>query len=64
MMKKTEKKVIHMQIDRCMVTLCFAERENEGVMAKVKSVLSYAYEERVKSELLGCAGPQYPISEN
>lgn len=40
------------QIDGCMVKLTFAEKPVEGVIEKVQSILSNAYDERVKNELM------------
>ncbi|MCD8197933.1 MAG: hypothetical protein LUE24_12340 [Lachnospiraceae bacterium] len=52
---ETERK-IRAEVNGCHVCLVFTEKPVEGVIDKVRAVLSNAYEERVQRELCGIAG--------
>lgn len=47
--------VLTEDINGCHVTLSFLPEPKEGVMEKVKSILSNAYEERVQHDLMELA---------
>ncbi len=51
---------IRVEVNGCHVCLVFAEKPMEGVIDKVRAVLSDAYEERVQKELCGIVGVECP----
>lgn len=57
-MQKEKVLTIQMNVNECLVTLCFVEKPVDGVMEKLQSVLSYAYDERVKNDLIHIAQSQ------
>lgn len=55
MMKETEVLAVEREINGCYVTISFAKEPVEGIVDKVKSILSNAYDERVQQDLLELA---------
>lgn len=55
-MQTTEPPVLETEINGCKVTLSFAEKPVEGVIDKVQSILSSAYDERVQNDLMELSG--------
>lgn len=51
-MQATEQKVIE-EINGCQITLSFSAKPVSGVIEKIQSILSNAYNERVQNELMG-----------
>lgn len=51
-MGNTGNPIMEKEINGCSVTLSFVVNPVEGVIEKVKSILSNAYDERVQNELI------------
>lgn len=54
-MQGTEISALEREINGCHVTIAFAKEPVEGIVDKVKSILSNAYDERVQQDLLELA---------
>lgn len=52
-MGQAERQIIEKEISGCRITLSFSEKPVDGVMEKIQSILSNAYDERVQSDLVG-----------
>lgn len=55
MIQGKEISVLEREINGCHVTISFAKEPVEGIVDKVKSILSNAYDERVQQDLLELA---------
>lgn len=55
MLQDAEIPVVERQINDCRVRMSFVAEPVEGVMDKIKSILSNAYDERVQQDLMKLA---------
>lgn len=55
MLQDTEIPVVERRINGCLVRMSFVNEPVEGVMDKMKSILSNAYDERVQQDLMELA---------
>lgn len=55
-MQSTEQQVIEKEINGCQITLSFSAKPVNGVMEKIQSILSKAYDERVQNDLMDIIG--------
>lgn len=51
-MRDAEDSIVKKEINGCRVTLSFAAMPVEGVIERVQSILSGAYDERVQNDLI------------
>ena len=54
-MQDAEIPILERQINGCNVSVSFVDESVEGVMDKIKSILSSAYDERVQQDLMELA---------
>lgn len=57
MMQKDEIPVMERQIGGCCVKICFAADPIDGVVERVQSILSHAYDERIQNDLIEITVP-------
>ena len=57
-MQKDEVATMESQIGGCSVEICFAADPVDGVIERVQSILSHAYDERVQNDLIEIAVPK------
>lgn len=61
-MQSAEQQIIEKEINGCQVILSFSAKPVNGVMEKIQSILSKAYDERVQNDLMGIVGLELPCS--
>lgn len=59
-MQPAEQQVIEKEINGCQVTLSFSAKPVKGVMEKIQSILSNAYDERVQDDLTSIVSLELP----
>lgn len=57
-MKCSDIPVLTEEINGCLVALSFLPEPADGVVEKVKSILSNAYDERVQNDLMKAVSPE------
>ena len=58
-MRSAEQQMIEKEINGCQITLSFSAKPVDGVMEKIQSILSNAYDERVQNDLMGIVGSKF-----
>ena len=61
-MQPAEQQVIEKEVNGCQITLSFSASPVNGVIEKIQSILSNAYDERVQNDLTGIVGAGVPCS--
>lgn len=59
-MRPAEQQVIEKEVNGCQITLSFSASPVNGVIEKIQSILSNAYDERVQNDLMGIVGAGVP----
>ncbi len=59
-MQSAEQQVIEKEINGCQITLSFSAKPVNGVMEKIQSILSNAYDERVQNDLMDIVSLELP----
>ena len=59
-MRSAEQQRIEKEINGCQITLSFSAKPVDGVMDKIQSILSKAYDERVQNDLMDMIGLELP----
>ena len=59
-MQPAEQQVIEKEVNGCQITLSFSASPVNGVIEKIQSILSNAYDERVQNVLTGIVGAGVP----
>ena len=59
-MQPAEQQVIEKEVNGCQITLSFSASPVNGVIEKIQSILSNAYDERVQNGLTGIVGAGVP----
>ena len=59
-MRPAEQQVIEKEVNGCQITLSFSASPVNGVIEKIQSILSNAYDERVQNDLTGIVGAGVP----
>lgn len=59
-MRSAEQQMIEKEINGCRITLSFSAKPVDGVMDKIQSILSKAYDERVQNDLMDMIGLELP----
>ena len=59
-MRLAEQQVIEKEVNGCQITLSFSASPVNGVIEKVQSILSNAYDERVQNDLTGIVNSKLP----
>ena len=55
-MRPVELQMMEKEINGCQITLSFSAKPVDGVIEKIQSILSNAYDERVQNDLTELAG--------
>lgn len=55
-MRPAELQMIEKEVNGCQITLSFSAKPVDGVIEKIQSILSNAYDERVQNDLTELAG--------
>lgn len=55
-MRPAELQMIEKEVNGCQITLSFSAKPVDGVVEKIQSILSNAYNERVQNDLTELAG--------
>ena len=59
-MRPAEQQVIEKEVNGCQITMSFSASPVNGVIEKIQSILSNAYDERVQNDLTGIVGAGVP----
>ncbi|GFI11579.1 hypothetical protein IMSAGC007_04056 [Lachnospiraceae bacterium] len=59
-MRPAEQQVIEKDVNGCQITLSFSASPVNGVIEKIQSILSNAYDERVQNDLTGIVSAGVP----
>ncbi len=59
-MQLAEQQTIKKEIKGCQITLSFSSKPVDGVMEKIQSILSNAYEKRVQNNLADMVSLKFP----
>lgn len=55
-MQSAGQQVIEKEVNGCQITLSFSAKPVNGVVEKIQSILSKAYDERVENDLMDIVG--------
>ena len=59
-MRSAEQQRMEKEINGCQIPLSFSAKPVDGVMDKIQSILSKAYDERVQNDLMDMVGLELP----